>query len=198
MKADKDSSIRSRKKLAETTKSFRKLPDPDKLATMGSLLRAYQEEIDSLTKRAKYSENALFTLYKSLYAAPDPVPSLEAACGSNTGDLEDENRKLKREISEYEYEFKSLKNQEITIRKLEKELVAMDSSLDDVVHQQVEDKCKDLEEQLQLKSSEFDQQKLDLERQLESTRLELRDAFTRMDASSATTWPSRHSMRRWK
>lgn len=182
MKAEKESSLRSRKKLAETTKSFRKLPDPEKVTGLGGLLRAYQEEIDSLTKRAKYAENAFFTLYKGLYAAPDPVASLEAVQELKMSDVEEENKRLKRELKEFEVEFSSLKNQDITIRKLEEQLTTLQHEVEDKVHDQVEAKTRDLEEQLDAKRVEYGQQKRDLERQLDNTRQELRDAFARLDA----------------
>lgn len=39
---------------------------------------AYQTEIDSLTKRSKFAENAFLDVYKVLAEAPDPYPLLEA------------------------------------------------------------------------------------------------------------------------
>ncbi|KAF1327147.1 Casp-like protein, partial [Globisporangium splendens] len=182
MKTEKDNSVRSRKKLAETTKAFRKLPDSDKVHGIGGLLRAYQEEIDNLTKRAKYSENAFFMLYKGLFAAPDPVPSLEAIADMKIQETEDENRRLKRELKEYELEFASLKNQDITIRNLEDQVAKFEQDMDNMVHERVTLQCRELDEQLALKAAELAQQKVDFERQLETSRSELRDAFRRMDA----------------
>lgn len=182
MKTEKDNSLKSRKKLAETTKTFRKLPDMDKVSAAGGLLRAYQEEIDNLTKRAKYAENAFFMLYKGLFAAPDPVPSLEAAMDLKISEIEDQNRKLKRELKEYELEFASLKNQDITIRKLEEQISTFEQDMDNIVHTRVDKQCRELEDQLAAKQAEIAQQRMDYERQLESSRSELRDAFSRMDA----------------
>lgn len=182
MKSEKDSSLRSRKKLAETTKAFRKLPESDKVAATGGLLRAYQEEIDSLTKRAKFAENAFFMLYKGLFAAPDPVPSLEAALDAKTSDVEEQNKKLRRELREYALEFASLKNQDITIRKLEEQVAAFEHETDALVHARVAAQCRELESQLESSRSELAQQRVDYERQLEHSRRELRDAFQRLDA----------------
>jgi hypothetical protein len=39
----------------------------------------YQTEIDNITKRTKYAENAFLTVYKLLTDAPDPAPLFEAA-----------------------------------------------------------------------------------------------------------------------
>jgi homeobox protein cut-like len=41
-------------------------------------LKAYQEEIDRLTKRCKFAENAYLSVYKVLAEAPDPVKGLTA------------------------------------------------------------------------------------------------------------------------
>jgi hypothetical protein len=38
----------------------------------------YQTEIDNITKRTKYAENAFLTVYKLLADAPDPAPLFEA------------------------------------------------------------------------------------------------------------------------
>lgn len=39
----------------------------------------YQAEIDNITKRTKYAENAFLTVYKLLADAPDPAPLFEIA-----------------------------------------------------------------------------------------------------------------------
>lgn len=182
MKTEKEASVRSRKKLAETTKNFRRLADADKVAAVGGLLRAYQEEVDSLTRRAKFSENAFFMLYKELYAAPDPVASLEIVADMKVADIEEENKKLRRELRDYETEFASLKNQDITIRKLEEQLNTSTQEMDNAIHEQVEKRTQELEALLEAKQSELSQQKMNYERQLESSRAELREAFSRLDA----------------
>ncbi|KAJ2843220.1 hypothetical protein GGI22_007285, partial [Coemansia erecta] len=69
-------SLQERRKLAERTKEFRMLDDSEKLADFKPLLRAYQNEIDSLTKRMKYAENGFLRVFKSLNDAPDPQPFL--------------------------------------------------------------------------------------------------------------------------
>ncbi|KAG3120004.1 hypothetical protein PI124_g1633 [Phytophthora idaei] len=184
MKSEKDASVRSRKKLAETTKQFRRLAtDADKAAGAGPLLKAYQEEIDNLTRRAKFSENAFFQLYKGLYAAPDPAPALAMVTSSSgTDELAEENKKLKRELKQYEAEFASLKNQDITIRKLEEQVAAAEREREDALHQQVEKRTRELENQLENARLEWAQQRRDYERQLEASRVELREAFAKMDA----------------
>lgn len=55
---------------------FKKASADEKLNLFNSLLKAYQEEVDNLTKRAKFGENAFLNIYQKLYEAPDPYPAL--------------------------------------------------------------------------------------------------------------------------
>lgn len=41
--------------------------------------RSYQEEVDTLTKRAKYAESGFLDMYQRLYEAPDPTQALVSA-----------------------------------------------------------------------------------------------------------------------
>jgi homeobox protein cut-like len=71
-----EGSTSSRRKLADATREFKRslatVADSGASAAeaskvFGPLLKSYQEEIDSLTKRAKYSEVAFLDLYQQLY-----------------------------------------------------------------------------------------------------------------------------------
>lgn len=74
--AQKDALL-SRKKLAEQTREYKKLPTEGQAEQIKPLLKAYQSEIDSLTKRAKAAENAVLGLRDRLQGAVDPYPLLE-------------------------------------------------------------------------------------------------------------------------
>ena len=91
---------------------------------MLELLKAYQDEIDRLGRRAKNSEGACYILYKQLVVAPDPVPFLDklTVMESANAAAKAEIAQLKQEIENYEKEFAGLKNQDITIRQLEEQL----------------------------------------------------------------------------
>jgi homeobox protein cut-like len=99
---------------------------------MLELLKAFQDEIDRLNKRAKYCEGAFFALYKSIYDAPDPAPLLERLIVSENskGAQVLEIVKLKKELDEYEEEFLRLKNQEVTIRKLEDQIQDLQATIE--------------------------------------------------------------------
>ncbi|KAG0476374.1 hypothetical protein HPP92_013215 [Vanilla planifolia] len=70
-------SQKNRRKLAENTRDFKKASE-EKLNLFNSLLKGYQEEVDNLTKRAKFGENAFLNIYQKLYEAPDPYPALSS------------------------------------------------------------------------------------------------------------------------
>lgn len=55
---------------------FKKASPEEKLSLFNTLLKGYQEEVDNLTKRAKFGENAFLNIYQKLYEAPDPFPAL--------------------------------------------------------------------------------------------------------------------------
>lgn len=64
---------------------FKKASDDEKLSLFNSLLRGYQEEVDNITKRAKFGENAFLSIYQKLYEAPDPYPALASIAVSSFG-----------------------------------------------------------------------------------------------------------------
>lgn len=78
------------------------------------MLKAYQTEIDNLTRRGKLSETSFLNVYKLLSDAPDPYPLLDAAVDqtvkvaearmleSELDRLRDENQELKRKVAEGE------------------------------------------------------------------------------------------------
>ena len=226
-KEQREASLASRKNLATATKQFKKSVKSTELAASGfrsdgndatspaastlmtsidalskecrTIVKAYQEEIDNLTRRCKASDSAFVDLYKALSDLPDPSSTMSTAMehlDSKTGQVqhllkgmeeihgemesmqeshaevlkskniefedlkdqvqeekkrnvelknliremekgkssdEDRNRadkeeliELRREVKEYELEFKGLKNQDITIQKLNAKIEDME------------------------------------------------------------------------
>ena len=75
-------SLESRKQLGTQTKLFKGLTGEEKMNKFGALLKLYQKEIDSLTKRSKFSESSYSML-------------AEVAAQSKQG-LEDEIQRLRK------------------------------------------------------------------------------------------------------
>eukprot|EP00929_Paragymnodinium_shiwhaense_P042372 TRINITY_DN21938_c0_g1_i1.p1 TRINITY_DN21938_c0_g1~~TRINITY_DN21938_c0_g1_i1.p1 ORF type:complete len:712 (-),score=208.08 TRINITY_DN21938_c0_g1_i1:178-2313(-) len=63
-------SLSAKRRLADETKAFKRLPDEERLVSAPELLKAYQMEIDALSKRAKFGEAAFEALLKRLREAP--------------------------------------------------------------------------------------------------------------------------------
>jgi homeobox protein cut-like len=124
MREMKTGSISGRKRLNDLTKAFRSKSKEDQSATMFELLKAYQEEIDQLSRRSKLSEASYLSIYKSLYDAPDPVQCIEALTASTLSQSSHtlEIERLRSELRQYDDEFRQLKNQDITIRRLEDQI----------------------------------------------------------------------------
>lgn len=76
---EEERALRARKQLSEQTKALKQLSSEQKLTTLPTVMKAYQEEINQLTRRSKHAENAFLALYKSLVEAPDPAPALQFA-----------------------------------------------------------------------------------------------------------------------
>lgn len=151
-----EKTVLSRKRLAQDTKAFRKLTDDaDKVKKIGPLLRGYQEDIDRLTKRARFAETSFLELYKSLFEAPDPTELLEIMALEDIDALREENERLKGEIEDYEDEFTNLKNQDLTIRTLENEIATLKDNFQKEMKNIREQFQEELQDKLMAKEDEL-------------------------------------------
>ncbi|XP_035547013.1 protein CASP isoform X2 [Juglans regia] len=148
---NQENSQKNRRKLAESTRDFKKASSEEKLSLFNSLLKGYQEEVDNLTKRAKFGENAFLNIYQKLYEAPDPYPALASIAEQDLklSDLESENRKMKLELEEFRTEATHLKNQQATIRRLEERTRQLEQQMEEKVKEVVEMKQRSLAEENQ-------------------------------------------------
>uniref|UniRef100_A0A2N9HJX6 Cux N-terminal domain-containing protein n=1 Tax=Fagus sylvatica TaxID=28930 RepID=A0A2N9HJX6_FAGSY len=148
---NQENSQKNRRKLAESTRDFKKASAEEKLSLFNSLLKGYQEEVDNITKRAKFGENAFLNIYQKLYEAPDPYPALASIAEQDLklSELESENRKMKVELEEFRTEATHLKNQQATIRRLEERNRQLELQMEDKVKETVEMKQRSLAEENQ-------------------------------------------------
>jgi homeobox protein cut-like len=196
----KEESIRSRKGLAEHTKKFRKYQNEEKIKNFPALLKAYQEEVDRLTKRAKYSDSSFLALYKSLYEAPDPVAAISAsiqqnnAGGGEVSALKLENQKLKQEVKESDAELGSLKNQDIKIRQLEDQIENMGDKLDDDVDQKAEERTLELKREFEDQHAQTAEREQELLVQLSQAQESLLQAQQTNDLAQSELFELRQKM----
>nr|KYP42669.1 Protein CASP [Cajanus cajan] len=147
---NQENSQKNRRKLAENTRGIKASPE-DKLSLFSALLKGYQEEVDNLTKRAKFGENAFLNIYQKLYEAPDPYPAIASIAEQDLklSELESENRKMKVELEEFRTEATHLKNQQATIRRLEERNRQLEQQMEEKVKEIVEIKQRSLAEENQ-------------------------------------------------
>ena len=197
MQSAKEESIRSRKLLAEGTKEFRKLPEASKGSRCGPLLKSYQDEIDRLTKRAKFADAAFFALYKSMYEAPDPAPALASAAstagGSSASALTTENERLRREIAEYEDEFKTLKNQDVAVRALEDQVEEWEDKLQLRVEEAVAAKEAELSQRAQEQETALRQRETEMEERVAEARASVAEVQAQADGLKAQLFARRQA-----
>ena len=73
-----DSAV-GREALKDVIKDFRDTPAEERPRRIGVLIKAFQAEVDALTRRQAFAEDAFLNLYRPLADAPDPHASLLAA-----------------------------------------------------------------------------------------------------------------------
>ncbi|XP_024370891.1 protein CASP isoform X3 [Physcomitrium patens] len=159
---NQENSLKNRRKLAESTRDFKKASNEEKAKAFPALLKGYQEEVDNLTKRAKFGENAFLNVYQKLYEAPDPVPALSsgAELATRLAELDSDYRKMKQELEEYRSEAAHLRNQQATVRRLEER--------NRLLEQQMEEKVKEIVEMKQRSLAEENQKNIEIIREREA------------------------------
>lgn len=137
---NQEQTSQGREALKEVVRQFRAVPAEERPSKIGGVIRAFQAEVDALTRRQSSAETAFLSLYRSLDDAPDPLPVLRSAAtemrrlGEGAADAD----KLRQQLAEYDKEFTSLKNQDATIRRLQQQLRDVDHQGDAAVHEAVE------------------------------------------------------------
>lgn len=122
-------------KNADPCVEFKKSPDDaEKFGAIKVLLKAYQGEIDNLTRRSKMSETSFLNLYKLLSDAPDPYPLLDAAVDqtvkvaearmleSELARLREENGELKRQVGDMSSVEEKRKKAEAKVESMEEKV----------------------------------------------------------------------------
>ncbi|XP_076435255.1 homeobox protein cut-like 1 [Babylonia areolata] len=199
-----DDSEASRKRLVQLTRDFKKNTPEDVRQLVSPLVKSFQGEVDSLSKRSKAAEGAFLALYKRLVDAPDPAGALEQAVqfqkrAQRVSDLEIANKQLRETLEDYNHEFAEVKNQEVTIKQLRDKLRDYEATLDTKVEARGQEKERELQQvfaererhlqdtQLSLaKNLEEAQHKIvALEAELEKVQSELFDVKSKYDEATS-------------
>ncbi|KAF7315489.1 Golgi membrane protein [Mycena indigotica] len=173
-------SVVGRKALADKTKEFKKIPDSEKLEAFKGLLKAYQTEIDSLTKRSKASENAFLDVYKVLAEAPDPYPLLEAAVDqtvkvAEARDFEAELKRLREENVDLRKRVSDFASTEAAKKKSEQKVEQLEQKMEEMIQEKVAQKENELNATYDEKLRNYEEREQDLQKQVALTKNQLLD-----------------------
>ncbi|EJU04049.1 Golgi vesicle transport-related protein [Dacryopinax primogenitus] len=183
-------SVVGRKFLADKTKEFRRIPDEEKLNEFKVLLKAYQTEIDNLTRRSKLAENSFLNVYKLLAEAPDPYPLLDVASDQSVklaeartletevARLREENADLKKKIAEAGTLEGAKKKAESRVEQLEEKMEAM-------IQEKVTQKENELNATYDEKIRNYEERERDLTKQVQVARDQIRDLRNFSETSQA-------------
>ncbi|WWC91645.1 uncharacterized protein L201_006591 [Kwoniella dendrophila CBS 6074] len=180
-----------RKKLAEQTREFKKLPDDnEKFNAIKVLLKAYQGEIDSLTRRSKLSESSFLNVYKLLADAPDPYPLLDAAVDqtvkiAESKILENELNRLREDNSELKKQLNDYKDIEEKKKKAEAKVDQIEERMEDLIQERVTSKENELNAEYDERMRNYEEREKDLQRQVETVRNQLRDMHSSNESTQA-------------
>eukprot|EP00698_Gefionella_okellyi_P020989 TRINITY_DN6685_c0_g2_i1.p1 TRINITY_DN6685_c0_g2~~TRINITY_DN6685_c0_g2_i1.p1 ORF type:complete len:642 (-),score=188.97 TRINITY_DN6685_c0_g2_i1:17-1942(-) len=154
----------ARKQLAEMTRNYKKADPTEQQTLLTPLMRAYQNEIDLLGKRAKTAETAFLDWYKQLYEAPDPIPAfaLGLEIASRVFELESELKRSQDQLQHAMAELQTLNNQDLAVRRLDQRVRELETEMDTRVQAEVEKRHAELREAF----NRSDQQVRERERQL--------------------------------
>lgn len=195
-----DESDASRKKLVDLSRDFKKTSSEEVRHKVAPLLKSFQGEVDSLSRRSLSAETAFLSAYKRIIAIPDPIPVLEQALGQQqrlqqSQDHEIEVKQLRETLQEYNAEFAHVKNQEGTIQKLREQLRELEDMIEGRAAAKVSEKSAELvrtfeekeksiqakmEETLQ-KLSQTEQRAATMQSALEATQSELFELKNKYD-----------------
>ncbi|KLT45785.1 putative Golgi vesicle transport-related protein [Cutaneotrichosporon oleaginosum] len=147
---------------------------------MKVLLKAYQGEIDSLTRRSKTSETSFLNVYKLLSDAPDPYPLLDAAVDqtvkvAEARMLEAELSRLREENSELKKQVANGSSADDKRKKAEARVEQLEAKMDDLIQERVTQKENELNAEYDERIRNYEEREKDLQRQVETHKRQLRD-----------------------
>ncbi|KAF9144854.1 hypothetical protein BGX30_011211 [Mortierella sp. GBA39] len=184
-------SLAGRKKLAELTREFKKVPDQEKLQQFKLLLRAYQGEIDAITKREKATAQAFLAVYNALGQAPDPAKLLQVAADQTTkleeiSALQAENIRLKEENTSLNKQAVNLRSMSSNTTKLQQRLTRLETKQEETIQEKVREKEQAFREEWEEKIRTAKEREHDLQRQLNQAKDQLKTLKHTNDSTQAT------------
>ncbi|KAJ2867871.1 hypothetical protein GGH94_000539 [Coemansia aciculifera] len=171
-------SLQERRRLAEKTKEFRAVSDEQKPNEFKPLLKAYQNEIDALTKRMKFAETSFLQLFKSLSEAPDPEPFIaglveERRLGEARSSAQADAARAEARVETLVAEAAELRERARGAEALQRQLDALQAGVDAAVREQTAQREKEIKEQSEDLVKHLKDRESDLQRQLSAANRRL-------------------------
>eukprot|EP00040_Diaphanoeca_grandis_P015651 m.80134 g.80134 ORF g.80134 m.80134 type:complete len:652 (+) comp25285_c0_seq1:378-2333(+) len=180
----------SRKQLVDATKAFRTSVDPNVRKAVTPLMKQFQLETDNLTKRSKNVEKAFFAIYKKLADAPDPCTLLEGVHAEQKQSVANqellvENEKLQKTIKEYHDEFAEIKNQEVTVKRLEEKLAEYEKNMESTIATRLAERERQLQRDFAEKERELNEDQVGIATRLGAAEQAAANAHDALDATQS-------------
>lgn len=141
------------------------------------LLQQQQTQMTQLLRTVDKTNQEIQNQEKTIANYKKEVQQLKSSGGGSSGmskEERDELISLRKEVSEYEVEFRSLKNQDITIRKLEARIAELQTSGEENLKEELEKHKQELEETEGRRVAEALEREAALERKVQALELQLK------------------------
>ena len=183
-----DESDASRKQLIELIRGFKKSNTEETRQVVAPLLKNFQNEIDSLSKRSKAAEKSFFDIYKKFCDITDPVPTLEYCMESMKGlqklqDLEIETAQLRETLAEYNVEMAELRSTAKKVTEMEEKVEEQEKSMDEAIDLEIKTKEEKLFKLFEEKNSKIEEDKERTEQKLGEAELKVKSLQSLLDES---------------
>jgi len=183
-----DESDASRKQLIELIRGFKKSNTEETRQVVAPLLKNFQNEIDSLSKRSKAAEKSFFDIYKKFCDITDPVPTLEYCMESMKGlqklqDLEIETAQLRETLGEYNLEMAELRSTAKKVTEMEEKVEEQENSMEEAIDLEIKSKEEALVKLFEEKSSKLEEEKARSEQKLVEAELKAKSLQSLLDES---------------
>ena len=131
----REEATKGREALKDVIRAFKSTPAEERVDKIGGVVKAFQAEVDALTQRQRYAEDAFLDLYRSLDDAPDPLAALREAVAANKASdaMRAEHEETKKQLANYDKEFTQLTNQAQTIKSLKQQLKEAEARAEEAV-----------------------------------------------------------------
>ena len=158
------------------SQSLAQVPDPAALlVTAMDQIHTQQQQMGQLMQTVE-GLNQEMTSMEQIHSATNnkkEAKTVDSGLGKND---KEELIQLRREVAEYEVEFRSLKNQDITIRKLEKRIEELQAAGEEELNDQLEKAKQDLQETEGRRTTEALEREAAMERRVQTLELQLKAA----------------------